>query len=224
MRIKDEQLLRQSKRAFFSLTVLALGGALFLTACEHADWGDDAVTPSGAPHDGNPSGQNPPGDSSPGGGNGTLNPAPPPPTGPFRPTTTPKAPGTSAGPPNTGGSPPSSPAGGPSGPTTPPASPAPETPSSPAISFAADLVPMFQAQCIACHAPPYSMKTVYPKVEFDVLDYQTMKTRAGVLKERVWDLKDDTGAQGGMPMNNPAGLTDEQRQLVKNWVESAQAP
>ena len=206
--------LRQNKSAFFNLTVLALAGALFLTACEHADWGDDAVTPSGAQHDGNPSGQNPPGDSSAGGGDGTLNPPPPPPTGPFRPTTTPKAPGTSAGPPNTGGSSPSSSPGGPSGPPEPPVGPAP--PPSPPPGPDPALIERGSAifnekTCANCHTTGVgpALNGIYQSKGEDYVRRAITDPNADIAE----------GYQAAMP---PLPVTDEELNALIAYIQSLQ--
>ena len=200
--------------AFFSLTVLALAAALFLTGCENAPWNDDPAQPHSATPPETPL------QPAPGSGGSSIPPTQGPPLFPKTSPANPKGPGSQNG---GGGSAP-----GPSGPADNngdrPAPAAPAPPPAPEISFSANLVPLFQAQCVSCHAPPYSLQAQFPKVVLDVLDYETMREKAGELKKRVWDLRKNITPQGGMPMSNPAGLSDEERQLVKDWAEGAQAP
>lgn len=85
------------------------------------------------------------------------------------------------------------------------------------ISFEADIKPLLEPLCVACHGNP-AVGSALGAPQIDWLDYETSKNAKDILRERVWDLRNDPVK--GMPQHNPAGLTEDQRKLVKDWVES----
>ncbi len=93
------------------------------------------------------------------------------------------------------------------------------TGSEPAVSFA-EVKPIFQNHCITCHFNP----RIPTAVEVDWADYSATQpyVQNGKLLERVWTLRKDLVK--GMPFGNGAGLngqqmTNEERELVKKWIE-----
>ena len=85
----------------------------------------------------------------------------------------------------------------------------------PKVVFA-DIKPLFETHCIACHVEGASPPQI-PLIEW--LDYNTAKSYAdnGKLKERVWDLREDLVK--GMPMANATEMTEEERQQIVKWIE-----
>ncbi|MDE0118703.1 MAG: c-type cytochrome [Bdellovibrionales bacterium] len=76
-----------------------------------------------------------------------------------------------------------------------------------------EVKPIFQKRCTLCHGPGKMQPTS------DWLDYATSKSRVdnGELFNRIWTLKDDPAK--GMPMGNSTQMTDEERELIKKWIE-----
>ena len=77
----------------------------------------------------------------------------------------------------------------------------------------ADVKPIFQQRCNLCHGPGKPQPTT------DWLDYATSKSRVdnGELFNRIWTLKDDPVR--GMPQANATQMTNEERELIKKWIE-----
>ena len=84
----------------------------------------------------------------------------------------------------------------------------------PKVTFS-EIQPLFQKHCAYCHVPgaPPQIPTI------DWVDYAVAKSYvdSGVLYERMWTLKDDE--EKGMPLGNGLDMTEEERQLIVNWIE-----
>ena len=92
----------------------------------------------------------------------------------------------------------------------------------PSISFETDIRPLFEKHCMECHVegPPAIQWTVY--------DESMKYVKNGELLNRVWTLKDDE--LRGMPIGNmykdeeEEPMTEKERVLIKNWMESGASP
>ncbi len=85
------------------------------------------------------------------------------------------------------------------------------------ISFETQIKPLFQKHCSLCH-------TAQMPPVVDWTDYSATKpyVDSGSLLERIWTLKDDPAKS--MPLANAFQMTDEERELIKNWIESGATP
>lgn len=75
----------------------------------------------------------------------------------------------------------------------------------------ANIKPILQNRCAACHNPVLNLP--------NMLEYPVIKERVdnGKLFERVVTLKDDPAK--GMPLGNTTGMTDAERDLIKQWIQ-----
>ena len=83
------------------------------------------------------------------------------------------------------------------------------------ISFDDEIKPLFQARCTACHG------AMDPKINW--LDEPTAieYVKNGELYNRVWKLKKDPDK--GMPQRNATGMTEEEREIIVEWINYQQA-
>jgi len=82
--------------------------------------------------------------------------------------------------------------------------------SSSSISFQEDIRPLFEKRCMMCH------KYTLHRIQWTEYDESMQYVNSGQLLERVWNLQD-------MP---PPGMemTEEERKLVKDWIEGGAPP
>lgn len=74
-----------------------------------------------------------------------------------------------------------------------------------ATSYETDAKPIFKNRCIICH-------TAQMTPDKDWMNYDIAFAKKDLIKKRVWILKD-------MPQGNATGMTDSEREVIKNWVD-----
>jgi mono/diheme cytochrome c family protein len=83
-------------------------------------------------------------------------------------------------------------------------------------TYLGDVQPIFMGSCARCH----NQQT---RFVYNWLDYKTAYSDRWELKRRIWDSWKGTYYKEAMPVaNSPESLalTDEQRSLIKTWVEN----
>lgn len=110
------------------------------------------------------------------------------------------------------------------------------------ISFSKDISPLFETHCIFCHVENASPPDT-PRINW--LNYATAKSYAdnGKLRDRVWDLWEESKKkyEAGdvedaedyenfaeyeeyleevMPQGNPESMTEEQRKIIRDWIDA----
>jgi len=83
-------------------------------------------------------------------------------------------------------------------------------------TYLGDIQPIFMGNCSRCHNQE-------SRFVYNWLDYKTAYADRGEIKRRVWDSWKGTYYKESMPVaNSPESLalTDEERILIRNWVNS----
>jgi mono/diheme cytochrome c family protein len=83
-------------------------------------------------------------------------------------------------------------------------------------TFLRDIQPIFMGNCSSCH-------NQQSRFVYDLLDYQTAYADRWEIRRRIWDSWKGSYYKEAMPIaNSPESLalTDEQRLVIKNWVDS----
>jgi mono/diheme cytochrome c family protein len=102
-----------------------------------------------------------------------------------------------------------------SGPAATPASPPPAA-NTQNPTYLGDIQPLFMASCTRCH-------NQQSRFIYNWLDYKTAHADRWEIKRRIWDSWKGSYYKEAMPVaNSPESLalTDEQRLMIKNWVEN----
>jgi mono/diheme cytochrome c family protein len=85
-----------------------------------------------------------------------------------------------------------------------------------APTYLRDIQPIFMGNCSSCH-------NQQSRFVYDWLDYKTAYADRWEIKRRIWDSWKGSYYKEAMPIaNSPESLalTDEQRLVIKNWVDS----
>lgn len=101
----------------------------------------------------------------------------------------------------------------------PAASPAPADATTQNPTYLGDIQPIFMGSCARCH-------NQQSRFVYDWLDYKTAYADRWEIKRRIWNSWKGSYFKEPMPVaNSPESLamTDEQREMIKNWVESGAA-
>jgi len=77
-----------------------------------------------------------------------------------------------------------------------------------AVSYKKDALPIFQNRCSQCHNP-----SAMPDKNW--LEYDIAKSKKALILNRVWIKRD-------MPMGG--NITEDERQIIKNWIEGGAQP
>jgi mono/diheme cytochrome c family protein len=89
----------------------------------------------------------------------------------------------------------------------------------PKPTYLGDIQPIFMGNCSRCH----NQESTFV---YNWLDYKTAYADRWEIKRRVWDSWQGSYYKEAMPIaNSPESLalSDEQRQIIKNWVDSGAA-
>jgi uncharacterized membrane protein len=73
------------------------------------------------------------------------------------------------------------------------------------VTFKKEIRPIFEKRCAQCHNARWPDK--------NWLDYTRAKQHADRIKMRVW-------IQKNMPPGNFSGMTEDERKLVRDWVDN----
>ena len=94
------------------------------------------------------------------------------------------------------------------------------------VSFERDVVPIIENRCIKCHAPPDGIG--YKTTGLSMLDYDSLMQGtdygpvvvAGDSRRSILNMliEGRAGKQQRMPHNETQGLSDDQIETLKNWV------
>jgi len=93
------------------------------------------------------------------------------------------------------------------------------TPTNQAPTYLRDIQPIFMGSCSRCH-------NEQARFIYNWLDYKTAYADRWEIKRRVWDSWKGSYYKEAMPIaNSPESLefTDDQRQTIRNWVDSGGA-
>ena len=83
-------------------------------------------------------------------------------------------------------------------------------------TYLGDVQPIFMGSCARCH-------NQQSRFVYDWLDYKTAYSDRWEIKRRIWDSWKGSYYKEPMPVTNSPeslALTDEQRETIKDWVES----
>src|SRR5471032_1064380 len=83
-------------------------------------------------------------------------------------------------------------------------------------TYLRDIQPIFMGNCSSCH-------NQQSRFVYDWLDFKTAYAARWEIKRRIWDSWKGSYYKEAMPIANSAeslALTDEQRLVIKNWVDS----
>ena len=73
-------------------------------------------------------------------------------------------------------------------------------------SYSKDALPIFQNKCSQCHNANSAPQPNW-------LDYDVAKSKKDRILDRVWNKKDMP------PYSNVTGVTDQERETLRNWVQ-----